>query len=467
MNEFIVYSSAPTNISLLETDQSNFWTSGINPGIYSSISTIDVASTNIEIDKPLYISSIFENNEQGSLIKTTRGLSGNNYNIGTTSLNSLSNTSFGNIGIGNSSGKNISSGDENICLGDYSGDTITTGSNNVMVGRITDGIAGGNNQIAIGDSAVCDASNQCTVGDANLTVIRAGANNVCDLGQAARQFKDVYLGGVAKSDGSGVNYFLGNTSIGITANFAKLFVFNDLGATGTGILIENDSSGSGTIAAAYGVSVRTDTNSGTATITDNFNIIVNSPTTSAGNAIGNNFGLYIADMDTSQVTTPYGIRQVGGTNLNRLDGYTAINAAPSSSYNLLVGGGYYNGSGTTWTAVSDSRVKENIVDKNTETCLQNINNIRVRNFNYTDEYIKSNNKLDKSLQTGIVAQEIEPVLPSCVKTIPRHKFEYTDEGEKVETSIADLKTFNIDSVIYDLIGAIQVLTRRVERLENA
>ena len=84
------------------------------------------------------------------------------------------------------------------------------------------------------------------------------------------------------------------------------------------------------------------------------------------------------------------------------------------------GGGVYQGNNSaTWSITSDQRLKKNIVDNTIG--LSAITAIQVRNFEYrtanevTD--LPSQNAIDiKGVQLGAIAQELQAILPDCVKT---------------------------------------------------
>ena len=83
------------------------------------------------------------------------------------------------------------------------------------------------------------------------------------------------------------------------------------------------------------------------------------------------------------------------------------------------GGSTYNGANTTtWATISDRRLKKNIVDNNVG--LEKINAIRVRNFEYRNlaevTELPAHTVIDKQgVQLGVIAQELQAVLPDCVK----------------------------------------------------
>jgi len=71
--------------------------------------------------------------------------------------------------VGGGAGYLISDGDNNSCYGQNAGNTITTGSNCVCIGVNSDGIADGDNQIAIGSSVACTAANTVRIGNSSIT----------------------------------------------------------------------------------------------------------------------------------------------------------------------------------------------------------------------------------------------------------------------------------------------------------
>jgi len=84
------------------------------------------------------------------------------------------------------------------------------------------------------------------------------------------------------------------------------------------------------------------------------------------------------------------------------------------------GGGVYQGNNSSsWSTTSDQRLKKNIVDNNVG--LDAINSIRVRNFEYRVENeiteLPAHTAIKKEgVQLGVIAQELQAVLPDCVKT---------------------------------------------------
>lgn len=116
------------------------------------------------------------------------------------------------------------------------------------------------------------------------------------------------------------------------------------------------------------------------------------------------------------------------------------------------GGGVYQGNNsTTWSVTSDQRLKKNIVDNTVG--LTAINGIKVRNFEYRlpDEITD----LDKStavaitgVQLGPIAQELQQVLPDCVKT-----------------ESTGVMSVDSNDVLWHLVTAVQQLSAQVTALQ--
>jgi hypothetical protein len=120
---------------------------------------------------------------------------------------------------------------------------------------------------------------------------------------------------------------------------------------------------------------------------------------------------------------------------------------------MTCSGGIYQGNNSAaWSVTSDQRLKKNIVDN--DVGLDAINAIRVRNFEYRlPEEVDS--ELDAScaiakpgVQLGVIAQELQAVLPDCVK--------------QESTGVLSVDS---DSLTWHMINAIKQLSARVAELE--
>ena len=115
---------------------------------------------------------------------------------------------------------------------------------------------------------------------------------------------------------------------------------------------------------------------------------------------------------------------------------------------------FQDNNSSSWATTSDERIKKNIVDNNIG--LEVINKIQIRNFEYrTEEEItdfenpKSAAIKKEGIQLGVIAQEIEKILPETI----------TEESTGV-------KTVNSDNLTWYLINAVKELNAKVEMLEK-
>lgn len=118
--------------------------------------------------------------------------------------------------------------------------------------------------------------------------------------------------------------------------------------------------------------------------------------------------------------------------------------------------GVYNEANTaSWSTISDERIKKNIVDS--PVGLAQINQLQVRNYNYkTNEEMplhEDGKPFAKNLDTsktitGFIAQEIQQVMPCCVR-----------ENERGVLSV------NTENVLFALVNAVKELSAEVEALK--
>ena len=154
---------------------------------------------------------------------------------------------------------------------------------------------------------------------------------------------------------------------------------------------------------------------------------------------------------------------------NTYVGRTAIGSAAGNNNEVVVGAGL-TGKGTAtafiggssgaynaennaaWTTTSDRRIKKNIVDNNIG--LEKINKIKVRNFEYKtkDEIteLSADSVINKKgIQLGVIAQEIEEILPEVVKI-----------------QSTGVKAVNPDNITWYLVNAIKELKKEIEELKK-
>ena len=100
-------------------------------------------------------------------------------------------------------------------------------------------------------------------------------------------------------------------------------------------------------------------------------------------------------------------------------------------------------------AISDQKLKENIVDAASQW--DDVKAIKVRTFNFKEE-----TRLSTETQIGWVAQEVELVSPGCVKT----SADIDNDDQPLETSTKIVKTTVL------LIKAYKALQEAMERIET-
>jgi hypothetical protein len=350
-------------------------------------------------------------------------------------------TGDGNTLVGLSSGKTITTGYNNTFVGASSGQLCTaTSNNNTAVGFAALYAAAGNGNSAFGNYALngnTAASNSAfgnqalyrnTSGAANsafgnvaLNLNTTGANNTA-VGTSALEGNttnsyNVGIGSNALATGGGND----NIAIGYQALYTE-------GATGNG---QNVAIGSGaskvSTASAYN-NVCVGFRAGYVQTTGVANVIVGAASGAAvttggsvtivGQAAGatlatGNGGTYIGASATASSSSV-------ANEIVICHGFGATGKGASTGYIYPNGGGVYQGNNSAnWSTTSDQRLKKNIVDNNVG--LDAITSIRVRNFEYRlpEEVteLPAHTVIEKvGVQLGVIAQELQLVLPECVKT---------------------------------------------------
>jgi len=133
-------------------------------------------------------------------------------------------------------------------------------------------------------------------------------------------------------------------------------------------------------------------------------------------------------------------------------GYALTGKGNDTAYVGGTNGAYNEKNVTTWETTSDERIKKNIEDNNTG--LDILSKIQVRNFEYRtpDEItnLPSHAAIEKEgVQLGVIAQEIQNVLPECVS----------------ENSTGVLSV-NTDPLVWYLINAVKELKAEIQALKG-
>ncbi len=105
-----------------------------------------------------------------------------------------------------------------------------------------------------------------------------------------------------------------------------------------------------------------------------------------------------------------------------------------------------------YTGISDIKLKENIVDANSQW--DDIKSIKVRNYNFKPE-----TNLDTHKQIGLIAQELETVCPGLVGESPDR-----DENDNDLGTVT--KSVNYSVLYMKTVKALQEAMDRIETLET-
>lgn len=399
-----------------------------------------------------------------------------------------------NFVVGYQAGNALTTGDDNIFIGQKSGYNVTTAGQHIAIGvRAGEGATFGTG-ISIGPSAGQDNTNHAS--SISLGVLAGAYGNggsSIHIGQQSGQYNAgiycIYMGNNAGSSnsttGNGGDY---NIAIGYHAGRAKNDGHNNV---------------------AIGKEAGGKTSSASNTGSNNTGIGHNSLGSAAGSHYENTFvGAYTGNALTSGYQNT-GIGMYTGVTLssgyrNTLLGYDAgkkTNPITTGNTNIaigfdngfnsnaavqqnvigtgLIGKGnfttfiagpaYQSNNSSSWATTSDERIKTNITDFTLG--LDTLGQVNVKTYNYLSdsdiatahpELADSNGLVHEGLDTektivGIMAQELEAVLPNSVET--------RDNG---------IKSINKDELFWVMLNSIKELktandslVARVEALENA
>jgi hypothetical protein len=161
------------------------------------------------------------------------------------------------------------------------------------------------------------------------------------------------------------------------------------------------------------------------------------------------YNCYIGSYGVTASSTSVGNEMVIASGYN--GGSTTGKGASTGFINPNGGGVYQGNNASTWSTTSDRRLKKNIVDNTVG--LDAITSIRVRNFEYrvAEEIteLPEHTAIQKSgVQLGVIAQELNEVLPDCVKT---------------ETT--GVMAVNADNLTWYLVNAIKQLKAEIDSLK--
>jgi hypothetical protein len=325
-----------------------------------------------------------------------------------------STTAAHNTALGNNAMNAITSGTRNIVVGSGAAAALTTGEGNIVLGTFGVGSGtntfsantSGSNNIAIGGQALRSSttvSSNIAIGASALTLNTSGTPNLA-IGVSSLQANTTGNNNVALGDNTLRSNTTGsnNTALGYQAGYT-----NSTGSDNTVIGYQAMySSGSPSRNVCIGLQA-------------GYSIINATENT----CVGHKAGQYVVALTsgTNNVLIGNNTRTNAGTDNNSIvvSGDGQGKGSNTGFINPGAGGVYQGNNSSTWSTTSDRRLKKNIVDNNVG--LEKLIQIQVRNFEYrlpeeVDPELKPSDAIQKNgVQLGVIAQELQQVLPDCVK----------------------------------------------------
>jgi hypothetical protein len=165
--------------------------------------------------------------------------------------------------------------------------------------------------------------------------------------------------------------------------------------------------------------------------------------------------LHLTNNGATGVNTPAGMT-IFYPNAASGNGSTYIECYDSNASRFLVlGSGNVQNTNNSYGAISDIKLKENIVDATPK--LEKLNQVRVVNYNLVGETQK---------QIGVVAQELEQIFPSMVEESPDTDKEGNDLGTTTKSVKYSVFVPMLIKAIQEQQAIITDLKARIETLES-
>jgi hypothetical protein len=408
-------------------------TAGTNVTITNGTGSITIAASGASAATPTALGTVYGKTDTGSI--TFLGYQAGN----------ASSSAAHNVAVGASAMAAITTGSRNIVLGSYAAAALTTGEGNIVLGTFGVGSGtntfsantSGNNNIAIGGESLnsnTTVNNNIGIGYRALTANTTGTPNLA-VGISALQANTTGTFNVALGD----NTLRSNTTAnqGAAVGYQALYS-NTTGAKNTAVglqaLYSNQTGGEAT---AIGNSAGYGSTAGSAVFVG---------LNAGSNLTTGYYGVYVG---TGVQANAVGVTNeiVIGTNAQSGKGSNTGFIAAGT------GGNYQGNNSSSWSTTSDRRLKKNIADNNDG--LNKINSIQVRNFEYrlpdeVDAELKPTDAILKTgVQLGVIAQELQAVLPECVK--------------QESSGVLSVDT---DNLTWYLINAVKQLKAEIDQLKG-
>ena len=326
----------------------------------------------------------------------------NNTAVGTDALGN-STSATGNVAVGKSAGGSLTTATSSTFVGYFAGFATTTSTENTAVGYEALRNVTGASNTAIGRRAMYGGGGAATrnvaLGENAMSAITDGVENIA-IG------KNALLDLTTSSNNVAIGY---NAGQNITTASTNTIVGDDAGESLT----------TGSANAVFGK------NAGESITIHSYNTFIGGQ--SARNVVGER-GVYlgydagegVTSSATGNIMIGMESRPAGTTgNYEIVIGYGTTGKGGQTGFINPIGGGVYQGNNSSsWSTTSDRRIKKNIVDNNDG--LEKLMEVQVRNFEYRtkDEIqeLPAHAAIQKEgVQLGVIAQEIQEVLPEVVK----------------------------------------------------
>jgi hypothetical protein len=408
---------------------------GVGSGALASNTT---ASYNTAVGyTALYSNTTGQNTAFGSeaLYTNTTGLSNTAIGGGTTAISAalaLNTTGSYNTALGNGALRTNTTASNNTALGFSALHSNTTASNNTAVGYQ----AGYSNTTGVSNSAF---------GHQSLFTNTTSSYSVAVGYQALYTSTGERNTAVGESSGTSVttgtsNSFLGNSAGALITTGAKNTIIGRYNGnqgsldirTASNYIVLSDGDGNprAFVNANGGFKVSTDITNGVLSSTGAGNELNTTSTTVNALASYASSSAYTASIYNTITAT------AAGTGFNHFISQTANGAATVFK---VIGNGNVQNTNNSYGAISDVKLKENIVDASPK--LADLMQVKVRNYNLIG---------DTSKQIGVVAQELEAVFPAMIEETP----DRDADGNVLETTT---KAVKYSVFVPMLIKAIQEL----------
>jgi len=336
-----------------------------------------------------------------------------------------------NVAVGSSALLNNTSGAAIVAVGSQALKANTTGSDNTVVGRDA-GLANttGGSLSALGQGALLvntTGSSNTAIGSEALRSNTTASNNTA-VGYQALYSNTTGAPNTAVGNNALYANTTGQHNVAIGGpeanNVVPALRFNTTGsynnALGNGALGLNTTNSYSTAigyktlyASTADANTAIGYNAGTAVTTGGSNVFVGSNAGVGANPVTTGaYNVCIGNSVSASGSGASGELVIGAA------GATTGKGSSTGFINPNGGGVYQGNNSGTWSQVSDRRLKKNIVN-NTDG-LDKITALQIRNFEYrlpeeVEELESTCAVPNTGIQLGVIAQEIQAVLPDCVK----------------------------------------------------